>query len=180
MSAPTCGFCGAPTLNGALCRRDWGRLLDLLRRCDGLEGDLQSAIGRRARFGEQTRRARPGPGVPFNAAAAEARESLLGVLRAAAVRLELDPVGTVDDAAGALLAHREALRGSWVAAVLLGEVEYLVPGAVRATDIPRGRPGVRAVCPRCGERTRLVQVMGALRCSSCRELLSLGEVDRAV
>lgn len=85
----------------------------------------------------------------------------------------------MDGAAGALKAREKALRGSWVAPALLGDLLHLVPRAVAATDKPKPQPGVRCHCPRCGERTFLRLVMAALQCPRCREVVSIREVPGA-
>lgn len=172
-----CGYCGAPTLNGSLCKRDWERLQQLLRRCDGLDADLASAVGKRGRYGEDTRGGGgAAPGLPINPDAMEARRRLGSALYGAWRRLGLDGTpSSVDHAAGAILGRSRAVLGCSVGPVLLGDLAELVPAAVRMTDKPEQRLVVRVPCPRCGGGP-LQPVMGALRCRGCREQLTISEV----
>ncbi|UQN29457.1 hypothetical protein [Brachybacterium kimchii] len=187
MSAPRCGYCGAPTMNGTLCLkgkngdpRCWPRLLDLLGRCDGLEADLESAIGKRGRYGEQVR-GTTAPGLPINPAAVEVRGELYTALADALRGLGTPrlPV-TIDGTARALLDTQDALRRSYRAPVLLGDLEALVHRAVAITDIPKGTPGVRAmICPACHRRQFLRSVGGTLECTRCGERSTVEAVRHA-
>lgn len=175
-----CGWCGAPTLNGTLCKRDWATLQQLLRRCKGLDADLASAVGKRGRYGEDTGGGgSSAPGLPLAVDAMEARRELQSALSDAwhALRL-LGTPSSVDYAAGSILSRPRAVLASAVAPILLGELSELVPRAVRATDKPKGRLSVRVPCPRCGGGP-LSPVMGALRCDECREQSTIGEVRGA-
>lgn len=179
MSVPRCGYCDAPTMVGKICRAHWQALLQLLRRCRGLEADLGSAIARQGRHGEVVSRS-TNPGLPINLAAVDVRRALLGVLCEAWQALGATGAArTVDSAAASILSRQSELQRSWVAPALLGDLEVLVPRAVAATDKPKRQPGVRSVCPRCGEHVFLRAVMGALECPSCRERSSIGEVRSA-
>ncbi|MFE5777109.1 hypothetical protein [Brachybacterium sp. NPDC056505] len=184
MSAPRCGYCGAPTMNGALCKGIqapgcWEKLVDLLGRCDGLEADLESAIGKRGRYGEQVR-GTTAPGLPINPAAVEVRGELYTALGDALRGLGASrlPV-TIDGTARALLDTQDALRRSYRAPVLLGDLEALVHRAVAITDIPKGTPGVRAICPACERRQFLRSVGGALECTRCGERSTVEAVRHA-
>lgn len=178
MSAPRCGYCSAPTLNGTLCRDDWGRLRDLLHRCDGIDADLASAVGRRGRHGEVVSRS-SAPGLPINVDAADARRDLIDTLNGALGALFGPfPRLTAGSAAALLLTHSRRVLGSHVGPSLLGDLGDAVPRAVAMTDKPRGRMTVSVPCPRCGEGP-LRPLMGALECTSCRERMSIGEVRGA-
>lgn len=175
-----CGFCGAPTLNGSLCKLHWQELQALLQRCNGLADDLASAVGKRGRYGEDTGGGGSSqPGLPINPDAMEARRGLEDVLCVAWRGLGLDGTpSSVDDAAGMILGRSEAVLASSVGPVLLGHLAELVPAAVKMTDRPRGRLSVQVPCPRCAGGP-LQPVMGALQCSSCGELSTIGEVRAA-
>ena len=179
MSAPRCGYCGAPTLNGSLCKRDWGRLRELLLRCDGMEGDLGAAAAKQGRHGEEVRGS-TAPGVPVNFAAVGARRALYTALSDALGRIGATAgAGTVDSAAAAILTRSRAVLASFAGPALLGDLETAVPRAVETTDKPRRRPGVNTRCPRCGQLSFLPVVMGSLECSCCRERMSIAEVRDA-
>ncbi|MDN5687774.1 MAG: hypothetical protein L0G94_14045 [Brachybacterium sp.] len=179
MSAPRCGYCNAPTLNGTLCKNDWRDLRDLLHRCRGIDDDLEMAVQRRMRHGEVVS-ASTVPGLPLNMDAAEARRDLHDALNDALRGLLGGlPRLTASGAAGLILGHSRRLLGSYIAPVLLGDLAAVVPRAVAVTDKPRNTPGVRAACPRCGHRGFLRAVMGSLECSGCRERVSIGEVRSA-
>lgn len=183
MSAPSCGYCGVATLNGSLCKtvgqREgcWEQLEALLRRCAGLDADLASAVGKRGRFGEETRSGGSVfPGLPVNFDAADARRDLFEALCGAWRGLGAPGTpATVDHAAETILGRPQAVLACSVGPVLLGDLEALLPAAVRMTDRPSSRLAVRVPCPRCGEGP-LEPVMGALRCRACRELSTIGEV----
>lgn len=177
MSAPRCGYCGAPTLNGSLCRRDWEQLQQLLRRCDGLDADLASAVGKRGRYGESTRGSSgAAPGLPISADAMEARRRLRSTLCSAWRRLGLEGTpSSLDHAAGVILGCSRAVLSCSVGPILLGDLAELVPAAVRMTDKPEQRLVVRVPCPRCGGGP-LLPVMGALRCRGCGEQSTISEV----
>ncbi|GAA1327487.1 hypothetical protein GCM10009592_14380 [Brachybacterium rhamnosum] len=166
-------------MNGAaLCRRDAEQLLVLIRRCIGMDGDLEAAVARRGRHGETVARS-TAPGLPVNFDAADARRELGGALNDAVGRLlGAFPRLTVSGAAVLLSGHERALRGSWAAPVLLGDLTPLVPRAVAHTDKPRGRLTVNVKCPRCGAGP-LRPVGGTLECTSCRERMSVAEVRHA-
>ena len=164
-------------MNGSLCRRDWEQLQQLLRRCDGLDADLASAVGKRGRYGEDTRGGGGAvPGLPISEDAMEARRRLRSALYGAWRRLRLAGTpSTVDHAAVAILGRSRAVLGCSAGPILLGDLTELVPAAVRMTDKPERRLVVRVPCPRCGGGP-LHPVMGALRCRSCREQLTISEV----
>lgn len=183
MSAPRCGFCGAPTRNGSLCKSIpggrlgcWEQLQSLLQRCIGIDSDLESAVGKRGKHGEVTFGS-SAPGLPINADAMDVRRDLLGVLYSALGHLDgPNGDGTATCAARIILSRPRAVLASSVAPRLLGDLLDVVPRAVAMTDKPRAQPGVQAPCPRCGHRGRLRAVMGLLECSSCRERMTVGEV----
>lgn len=178
MSVPRCGFCGAPTMAGAICKAHWGSLVQLLNRCRGLDGDLAHAIGKQGRHGESVS-ASTAPGIPINPAAIDAEAALAGSLRSAVAVLFPGMVAlSLDGAAAMLRGHLGRLRVSWCAPVLLGEIEAAVPRAVAVTDTPRGRVTVRVPCPRCGGGP-LMPRHGALECVACGEAMTVGEVRRA-
>lgn len=177
MSDPRCGYCNAPTMTGCICRAHWSELLGLLDRCAGLEADLASAIARRGRYGETVAASSLHTGLPINTDAMDARRALMDALYGALRALgATERPATVDGAAEALRGREKALRGSWAAPVLLGDLEAALRPAVAATDKPKAQPGVRGRCPRCGARTFLRLVMGSFRCGQCREVVTMGEV----
>ena len=173
-----CGYCAAPAPSGQLCAADWRTLRTLLRRCVGIDGDLAAAVGRRGRHGETVARS-TSPGLPVNFDAVDARRGLHDPLNDA-LRGLLGPFPrlTASGAARVLLAHSRRLLASWVAPALLGDLVAAVPRAVDATDKPRGRLTVSVPCPRCAGGP-LQPVQGALRCTACRGMLTLGEVRGA-
>lgn len=174
-----CGYCGAPTMNGSLCKRDWQQLEQLLRRCVGLGADLASAVAKRGRYGEETSGS-TAPGLPIGVDAMEARRSLQSALVDAWRRIGATGTpSSVDHAAEVILSRSRQLLACAAAPVLLGDLAELVPAAVRATDKPKGRLSVQVPCLRCGGGP-LQPVMGALQCSSCRECMTIGEVRQAV
>lgn len=81
-----CGYCWAPAPAEQLCTKDWEELQSLLRRCDGIDGDLASAVGRRGRHGETVSRS-TAPGLPINMDAVDARLDLTGALQRAVAAL---------------------------------------------------------------------------------------------
>lgn len=172
-----CGYCWAEAPAGQLCTKDWEELQSLLRRCDGIDGDLASAVGRRGRHGETVARSTE-RGLPINMDAVDARRDLTGALQSAVVALLGPfPALTASGAAALLLGHPGRLLASYVAPSLLGDLAVMVRRAVDVTDKPRGRLTVSVPCPRCGAGP-LRPVQGALQCTSCRELMTVGEVRR--
>lgn len=178
MSIGRCGICAAPTLAGAICNRHWADLGAHLDRCVGLGADLRDAIGRRRRTGESVGKSTAVP-LPINVEAVDAARDLSDALHAA-LRAVLDSQGqfprlTVDAATALLRAHHGALRGSWAAPVLLGDLQAAVPRAVAVVDIPKNRITVRVPCPSCGAGP-LRPMAGQLECVKCRVRSSVGEV----
>lgn len=179
MSVPRCGWCGAPTMTGAICRDHWERLSGLLASCDGLDDDLAACAARQTRSGESVGRSTVVP-LPVNLAAVDARRDLGDALNMAVAGVLGGPWPrlTITGALRVLRAHPGRLRGSWVAPVLLGDLDAAVPRAVSVLK-PRGRVVVRVPCPRCGAGP-LRPVGGALECAGCRDRMTVGEVRRAV
>lgn len=170
-----CGVCHAPTLTGAICATHWGRLTSTMDRARDVAPMLDAGP---ARAGEVVRRLTTRP-LPISVPVMEARAALSEAL-AAAVR-ELCPGVprlVIPDAVRLLRAHEARLRGSWVAPVLLVELEPAVAAAVRAVDRPRGRMSVPGRCRECGP-SMLHPVGGLLECDRCSARHTVGEVRRA-
>lgn len=182
MSVGRCGYCGAPTMTGAICRRDWARLLELLDRAADIAPVLDTGA---AKGGEAVGRSTT-PALPISIPVLDAKTAL-GDALAAAIRVicpgvpRLAPV----DAAVLLRAHARpvgdklgALHRSYAAPVLLVELEPAISQAVQAVDIPRGRMSIPGRCRECGP-SMLHPVGGMLACDRCDERMTIGEVRHA-
>ncbi|UVY83828.1 hypothetical protein NLU66_16700 [Brachybacterium sp. NBEC-018] len=176
MSVGRCGYCGAPTMTGAICPTHWARLVAVLDRAASIAPVLEQGA---AKGGESVVRSTT-VGLPISLPVMDARTALTGAL-AGALRMICPGVPrlVVRDAVRLLRAHEAALRGSWVAPALLVELDAAVAAAVAAVDTPRGRQSVPGECRQCGPSS-FDHVGGMrLRCWRCGEQHSVGEVRRA-
>lgn len=182
MSLARCGICNAPSMAGPICREHWTRLLAVLDRAIDIAPVLDTGA---AKGGESVVRSTTIT-MPISVPVMEARKVLGDALTAAqAVILPGVPRLSPVSAAGLLRAHARpvkvgmpALQRSWVAPVLLAELEPAVAQAVQAVDIPRGRMAIPGPCRECGP-SMLHPAGGMLACDRCGEKHTVGEVRRA-
>lgn len=169
-------------MTGAVCRRDWARLLELLDRVPDVAESL--AMGA-ARGGESVVRSTTAA-LPISVPVMDAKTALSDAL-AAALRVicpGMPRLASVD-AVALLQAHARpageklgALHRSYAAPVLLAELEPAIAQAVQAVDIPRGRMSIPGPCRDCGP-SMLHPVGGMLACDRCGERHTVGEVRNA-
>lgn len=174
-----CGWCSAPTLNGALCRTHGERLRDLLEVVADAAPDLDAAVAKAMRWGEQTRGGSQ-PGLVVNVDAMEVRREVEIALGRAVRAVD---ARTVPDG---ILGRVEVLRGSWGSfcgswqcVALLGDLEGLVKRVRTVTDKPRRRLEITVPCPQCGDGP-LTPTSGGLKCAACGECSTLGAVRRVL
>lgn len=170
-----CGVCNSPTLTGVICKTHWVELRGWLDRVAELLPDLEDAIGKRHRFGGQSRGRGFSP-LPINPTAVEVHADLRDALSRAVAATSTGP----RDTRGLLdvLRATRGLLGSAAAPVLYGDLEWILPRLVRVVDKPRSRITLTVPCPECGGGP-LVPAMGALKCSSCRAVSTIGAVRGA-
>lgn len=182
MSVGRCGICGAPTMTGAICRRDWARLLELLDRAADIAPVLDTGAAKGGEAVVRSTTVTMPISVPVMDAKTALGDALAGALRVICPGVpRLAPV----DAVALLWAHAMpagkklgALHRSYAAPVLLAELEPAIAQAVQAVDIPRGRMSIPGVCRDCGP-SMLHPVGGMLACDRCGERMTIGEVRRA-
>ncbi|MDN5687090.1 MAG: hypothetical protein L0G94_10525 [Brachybacterium sp.] len=163
-------------MTGAICRRDWERLLALLDRARDIAPVLAQGA---AKSGETVVRSTTIP-LPISVPVMEAKTALSDAL-AGALRVicpDLPRLVSVD-AVRLLRAHQARLQQSYAAPVLLAELEPAVAQAVQAVDKPRGRMTIPGPCRECGP-SMLHPVGGMLACDRCGERHTVGEIRAGV
>lgn len=171
-----CQVCYKTVQRGVICDWDYARLETAMDRAVDLYPDLIS--GHRRRHGESVRSSTDAA-MPISVAVMDARTAVSEALHGAVSGLCRGvPRLVVPDAVRLLQGHGKRLRVSWVAPVLLLELEPAVAQASRAIDKPRGRMTIPGRCRECGP-SMLHPVGGMLACDRCGEKHSVGEVRRA-
>lgn len=170
--------CRWPTMTGVICQNHWHHLTGthdtpgLLARAVELADTLDLGP---ARGGEKVRRSTTVP-MPVSVPVMDARAALSDALAdAQRVICPGVPRLVIRDAVRLLWAHRARLRQSYVAPLLLEDLEVATRRAVQAVDTPRGRMSVPGRCRDCGPGM-MHPVQGVLACDRCGVHHSVGEV----